>query len=98
MNKTPFRIDIPPHVLTDLQHRLRNTRWSYQLEGIEWKAGTDLAYLKELVDYWQTQYDWRTHEAALNRFAHFITELGGINIHFIHITPRTGWRCGSNWP
>jgi pimeloyl-ACP methyl ester carboxylesterase len=84
MNKTPFKIDIPQYVLADLQNRLEKTRWSYQLEGIEWKAGTDLAYLKELVDYWQTQYDWRTHEAALNRFAHFTTELGGIRIHFIH--------------
>jgi hypothetical protein len=84
MNKTPFKIDIPPHVLADLQHRLEKTRWSYQLEGIEWKAGTDLDYLKRLVDYWRTQYDWRLQEAALNRFAHFTTELAGIRIHFIH--------------
>ena len=81
---TPFRIDVAPEVLTDLQHRLKNTRWSYQVGGTHWEAGTDLNYLKDLVDYWQGTYDWRRHEAALNRFAHFKTEVDGIGIHFIH--------------
>jgi pimeloyl-ACP methyl ester carboxylesterase len=79
-----FRIEITPEVLSDLQQRLKNTRWSYQLEGTNWGAGTNLDYLKELVDYWQNTYDWRKQEAALNQFAHFKTEVDGIGIHFIH--------------
>ena len=80
----PFRSDISDAVLSDLRQRLEKTRWSCQVEGINWEAGTDLNYLRELVDYWQETYDWRRHEAALNRFAHFKTELDGIDIHFIH--------------
>ena len=76
-----FRIELAPEVLSDLRQRLKNTRWSYQREGANWDAGTDLNYLKELVDYWQNTYDWRKQEAALNQFAHFKTEVDGIGIH-----------------
>jgi microsomal epoxide hydrolase len=79
-----FRIDVTTEVLSDLRQRLKNTRWSYQLEGTNWNAGTDLNYLRELVDYWQNTYDWRKHEAELNQFAHFKTGVDGIGIHFIH--------------
>jgi pimeloyl-ACP methyl ester carboxylesterase len=79
-----FRIEVAPEVLSDLRQRLKNTRWSYQLEGTNWDAGTDLDYLKELVDYWQNTYDWQKQEAALNQFAHFKTGVDGIGIHFIH--------------
>jgi pimeloyl-ACP methyl ester carboxylesterase len=79
-----FRIDIDSELLSDLQRRLKNTRWSYQVEGTNWEAGTDLNYLKELVAYWQDTYDWRKHEAVLNQFAHFKTEVEDIGIHFIH--------------
>jgi pimeloyl-ACP methyl ester carboxylesterase len=79
-----FRIEVAPEVLSDLRQRLKNTRWSYQREGTNWDAGTDLDYLKELVDYWQNTYDWRKQETALNQFAHFKTEVDGIGIHFIH--------------
>ena len=81
---SPFRIDVAPEVLSDLRQRLKNTRWPYQLEGTNWEAGTDLNYLKELVAYWHDTYDWRKHEAALNQFAHFKTEVDDIGIHFIH--------------
>ena len=79
-----FEINVAPEVLTDLRQRLKNTRWAYQVEGTNWDAGTDLDYLKELVDYWQDTYDWRKHETALNQFAHFKTEVDHIGIHFIH--------------
>jgi pimeloyl-ACP methyl ester carboxylesterase len=79
-----FKIDVAPDVLTDLQQRLKNTRWSYQVEGTDWDAGTDLGYLKELVAYWRDTYDWRMHETALNQFAHFKTVVDDIGIHFIH--------------
>jgi pimeloyl-ACP methyl ester carboxylesterase len=79
-----FRIDVAPEVLSDLRQRLKNTRWSYQVEGTKWDAGTDLDYLKELVSYWQDTYDWRKHEAELNKFAHFKAEVDGVGIHYIH--------------
>jgi len=79
-----FRIDVGKEVLSDLRQRLKNTRWSYQAEGTDWDAGTDLNYLKELVDYWRDGYDWRKQEAVLNQFSHFKTEVDGIGIHFIH--------------
>src|SRR5580704_9032814 len=79
-----FKIDIAPEKLSDLRQRLKNTRWSYQIAGTNWDAGTDLEYLRELVNYWQDAYDWRKQEAALNQFAHFKTEVDGVGIHFIH--------------
>ena len=79
-----FRIDVSPEVLSDLRQRLKNMRRSYQVEGTSWDAGTDIRYLRELVDYWQDSYDWRKHETALNQFAQFKTEVDDIGIHFIH--------------
>ena len=70
--------------MSDLRQRLKNTRWSYQIEGMDWNGGTDLEYLRELVNYWLDAYDWRKHEAALNEFGHFKTEVDDFGIHFIH--------------
>jgi pimeloyl-ACP methyl ester carboxylesterase len=81
---SPFRIDIAADVLRDLRQRLKNTRWSYQVEGTKWDAGADLNYLRELIAYWQDGYDWRKQEAALNEFAHFKSVVDGVGIHFIH--------------
>jgi pimeloyl-ACP methyl ester carboxylesterase len=83
-NPDKFVINVLADVLTDLQERLRKTRWSYQIEGTSWNSGTDVAYLKELVDHWQNGYDWRKQERALNRFAHFKSDVDGFGIHFIH--------------
>jgi hypothetical protein len=83
----PFTIDVAPEGLSDLRQRLKNTRWSYQIGGTNWDAGTDGDYLKELVDYWRDTYDWRKHETALNKFTHFKTEVDDIDIHFIHEPP-----------
>jgi pimeloyl-ACP methyl ester carboxylesterase len=80
----PFRIDISPEVLDDLQQRLKATRWAYQVEGTGWNAGTDLDYLKQLVNYWLYQFDWRKQEAALNSLAHYRTTVEGFGIHFVH--------------
>jgi epoxide hydrolase len=80
----PFRIEVAPQVLADLRERLENTRFSYQTEGAKWALGTDSVYLWELVRYWHDTYDWRKHETALNRFAHFRTEVDDIGLHFIH--------------
>jgi pimeloyl-ACP methyl ester carboxylesterase len=76
-------IAIPQADLDDLRERLARTRWIDEVEGSGWIYGIDLGYLRELADYWQHTYDWRTHEAALNRFAHFKADVDGVGIHFI---------------
>jgi epoxide hydrolase len=84
MQVQPFSINIPQAVLDDLRNRLARTRWPDEAEGAGWDYGTNLGYMKKLVDYWQNQYDWRKHETALNKFNHFKAEVDGVNLHFIH--------------
>lgn len=80
----PFKIKVDQSVLDDLQERLAETRWTDEVEGSGWDYGISLAYMKDLADYWQNSYDWRTHEAALNRFAQFKAAVDGVSIHFIY--------------
>lgn len=84
MSIQPFTIDIPQVTLDDLRERLARTRWISEGTGAGWTYGIELGYMKELMDYWQGDYDWRKHEADLNTFAQFKTEIDGVNIHFIH--------------
>jgi pimeloyl-ACP methyl ester carboxylesterase len=81
---SPFKIDIPQSTLDDLQGRLKQTRWTDEVEGAGWGYGSNLGYMKELADYWLHQYDWRKHEAALNQLNHFKTDVDGVEIHFIY--------------
>lgn len=85
MQIQPFTINIPQSALDDLQERLARTRWPNQLPDVGWERGVPLGYLQELVDYWHTSYDWRKHEARLNHFPQFTTEIDGQTIHFLHI-------------
>ncbi len=80
MKATPFTINIAQTVLDDLQERLARTRWPDQVAGSEWEYGTNLDYLKRLVDYWQHGFDWRAQEAKLNQFAHFKADIDGRQI------------------
>jgi pimeloyl-ACP methyl ester carboxylesterase len=82
MSITPFQINVPQSILDDLQMRLQATRWPDEVAG--WDYGTNVGYLKKLTDYWQNKYDWRRHEAELNRFAQFTTKVDGVEVHFIH--------------
>jgi pimeloyl-ACP methyl ester carboxylesterase len=84
MTNTSLTIDIPQATLDDLRERLARTRWPDEVEGAGWDYGTNLVYLKELVDYWQHEFDWRTQEKKLNEFAQFRTQIDGLGIHFIH--------------
>src|SRR5262245_43605484 len=59
-----FTVDVPASVLRDLDERLARTRWPDQLPGTDWSYGADTAYLRELVKYWQDDYDWRAQERA----------------------------------
>ena len=79
----PFQIHVPDEVLSDLRERLARTRFPSEIPGSGWDYGTNLAYLKQLVEYWRDRYDWRKHEAELNRFAHFRANIDGLNLHFI---------------
>ncbi|NLR63567.1 epoxide hydrolase [Chitinophaga varians] len=80
-----FKIDVPQEVLNDLSVRLKQTRWTDEPENAGWNYGTNPGYLRELVNYWQTAYDWRTHEAEINKFPQYKTEIDGTTIHFIYV-------------
>ncbi len=80
----PFHIDVPTEALDDLQFRLARTRWPEAECVDDWSQGIPLAYTRELAAYWADGYDWRSREAALNRFDQFTTEIDGLDIHFIH--------------
>ena len=84
MSVQPFTISIAQGMLDDLHERLARTRWPDEVEGAEWDYGTNLAYLKTLVDYWQHHFDWRAQEAKLNHFAQFRAQIEGFGVHFIH--------------
>jgi pimeloyl-ACP methyl ester carboxylesterase len=84
MTIQPITIAIPQADLDDLRERLARTRWIDAAQDDGWIYGIELGYMRELADYWQHRYDWRAHEAALNRFAHFKADVDGIGIHFIH--------------
>ena len=80
----PFTIAVPDSDIEDLKYRLAHARLPAQIPGTGWDYGTDAAYLKELVDYWLNDFDWREQERELNEFDQFITNIDGIDIHFIH--------------
>ena len=84
-NMKPFKIEVAQTVLDDLQLRLKQTRWTDEPKDAGWNYGTNPTYLRELVDYWQTKYDWRKQEAMLNKFPQFTTEIDGVKIHFLYI-------------
>ncbi|MEQ7123007.1 epoxide hydrolase family protein [Actinopolymorpha sp. B11F2] len=81
----PFHLDIPRSDLDDLADRLARTRWPDELPGVGWTHGVPLDYLRDLVEHWRTSYDWRKHEAELNEFPQFTTEIDGQLIHFLHV-------------
>jgi microsomal epoxide hydrolase len=80
----PFRIEVDDAVLVDLAERLSRVRLPNQIEGAGWEQGTELGYVEQLLTYWRDDYDWRVHEARLNSLPHFVTEVDGQRIHFVH--------------
>ncbi|MEV1115901.1 epoxide hydrolase family protein [Actinosynnema sp. NPDC049800] len=81
----PFQIDIPQSALDDLKARIANTRWPVGLPEAGWDRGVPVDYLKDLAEYWRTQYDWRRIEERLNSTPMFTTTIDGANIHFLHV-------------
>ncbi len=84
MDVRPFTIAVEDSVLEDLQQRLADTRWPDEIPNTGWDYGSNLAYLKELVEHWRTKFDWRSQETKLNSFSHFKSDVDGLDIHFIH--------------
>lgn len=81
----PFHIEIPDEQLVDLRRRLAATRWPERETVADTSQGVQIKTVQQLVQYWQTGYDWRKVETRLNALPQFITEIDGLDIHFIHV-------------
>lgn len=81
---TPFEIPVDRTVLEDLAERLGRTRWPRPEPVGDWSQGAPLAFVQEICAYWETEYDWVERSALLSAFPHFMTEIDGVDIHFIH--------------
>jgi pimeloyl-ACP methyl ester carboxylesterase len=80
-----FQFTAPEEALADLRRRIAATRWPDRETVNDASQGVQLATMQELVRYWGTDYDWRKVEARLNAMPQFITEIDGLDIHFIHV-------------
>ena len=81
----PFRVNVPEAELAELRRRINATRWPDRETVTDQTQGVQLATVQALARYWATGYDWRTCEARLNALPQFITEIDGLDIHFIHV-------------
>jgi pimeloyl-ACP methyl ester carboxylesterase len=81
----PFQIHVPDAALIDLRRRIAETRWPDKETVTDQSQGVPLAKLKPLVEYWASGYDWRKVEARLNSLPQFMTNIDGVDIHFIHV-------------
>jgi pimeloyl-ACP methyl ester carboxylesterase len=88
MRAEPFEIHLLEEVLDDLRDRLGRTRWPDAIAGTGWDQGTDLDYLRELVEHWAGAFDWRARERELNRLPHFRAEVDGLGVHYVHVRGR----------
>jgi len=86
----PFTLLIPDAAIAELRERLARTRWPDEPPLPPWSTGTSAAYLRELIDYWRTGFDWRVWEANLNSFPQFTIPIRGIDLHFIRVSL---WIC-----
>jgi len=81
----PFRVEIPQDEIDDLKRRVQATRWPSKETVSDASQGVQLATMQALANYWATKHDWRVIEARLNSFPQFLTEIDGVDIHFLHI-------------
>ena len=81
----PFQVNVPEAELAELRRRINSTRWPDRETVTDESQGVPLATIQELARYWATDYDWRKIEAKLNALPQFITEIDGLDIHFIHV-------------
>ena len=81
----PFQVNVPEAELTELRRRITAARWPERETVTDDSQGVPLAMIQELARYWAADYDWRRCEAKLNALPHFMTEIDGLDIHFIHV-------------
>ena len=81
----PFQVNVPEAELADLRRRINATKWPERETVADTSQGVQLATTQKLARYWGTDYDWRKCEAKLKALPHFITEIDGLDIHFIHV-------------
>ncbi|MFL5585843.1 MAG: epoxide hydrolase family protein [Gemmatimonadaceae bacterium] len=81
----PFEVHVPEEELTDLRRRIKATRWPEKETVADFSQGVPLATMQKLARYWTTEYDWRKVETKLNSYPNFITNIDGLDIHFIHV-------------
>ena len=81
----PFKVNFPDAALADLRKRINATRWPERETVTDASQGVQLATMQKLARHWATQYDWRKCEARLNALPQFITQIDGLDIHFIHV-------------
>jgi Epoxide hydrolase N terminus len=89
----PFRVGFPEGELAELRRRVNAARWPERETVADDSQGVRLAVMQELAGYWGSGYDWRACEAKLNALPNFVTEIGGLDIHFIHVRSGTRARC-----
>ena len=83
MAKRGFKVAVPDADVEDLRSRLRGTRWPIAWPSTRWEAGTDMAELQRLVQYWASDYDWRAQETAINALPHQFADIDGTEVHFL---------------
>lgn len=82
----PFDIDIPQSKIDEILSRVKRYPWFDAPEGLaDWQLGASTPFMRDIADYWTTQYNWRAEEAKLNAYPHFKANIDGIDIHFVHI-------------
>src|SRR5688572_4283708 len=81
----PFKVNIPEADLADLKRRIKATRWPERETVKDFTQGVQLGFMQKVADYWANEYDWRKCEARLNSYPNFLTEIDGLDIHFIHV-------------
>ena len=81
----PFHVNVPEAELTELRRRINATRWPERETVTDQSQGVQLGTVQNLARYWEKEYDWRRCEAQLNALPQFITEIDGLDIHFIHV-------------
>ncbi|WP_395401051.1 epoxide hydrolase family protein [Pseudoduganella sp. UC29_106] len=81
----PFHVHVPEAEIIELKRRITATRWPGKETVSDQSQGPQLATLQELARYWVDEYDWRKIESKLNAFPHYITEIDGLDFHFIHV-------------
>src|SRR5580765_6528824 len=81
----PFHVSFPESEITELRRRINTTRWPEREPVTDASQGVQLATIQKLARYWATDYDWRKCEEQLNALPQFITEIDGLDIHFIHV-------------